>query len=182
MLRSSRALRGSLGVIASVSASSLAFASPSIFINANETGAIAVVSSAACKVPLPNYGVAGKYALALYITIAWKNALELVEAELQQVCGAAETNLVFADFHKYPSVSKTVRVKAIVEISKNIKFNDVMKNFLAVLAENGKLSQLPQIISTYTTSVGSSRKSFSCGNCSSCNNTSPTLDPVLVII
>jgi len=30
-------------------------------------------------------------------------------------------------------------VKAIVEIFKNIKFNDVMKNFLAVLAENGKL-------------------------------------------
>jgi len=50
MLRSSRALRGFLGVIASVSASSLAFASPSIFTNANEMGAIAVVSSAACKV------------------------------------------------------------------------------------------------------------------------------------
>jgi len=58
MLRSSRALRGFLGVIASVSASSLAFVSPSIFTNANEMGAIAVVSSAACKVPLPNYGVA----------------------------------------------------------------------------------------------------------------------------
>ncbi len=117
----------------------------------------------------------------------------------------------------------TVRVKAIVEIFKNIKFNDVMENFLgmglylyrtnhffllsastnilgcvfcvqgkvsyswdlhstAVLAENGKLSQLPQIISTDTTSVGSSRKSFSSGNCSSCKNSSPTLDPVLVII
>jgi hypothetical protein len=45
-----------------------------------------------------------KYALALYITTVWKNALELVEAELQQVCGAAETNLVFAHFHKDPSV------------------------------------------------------------------------------
>ncbi|KAH8955753.1 hypothetical protein BDL97_07G003300 [Sphagnum fallax] len=126
MLRSSRALRGFLGAIASVSASSLAFASPSIFTNANEMGAIAVVSSVSCKVLLPNYGVAGKYALALYITTVQKNALELVEAELH--CGAAETNLVFADFHKDPSVSKTVRVKAIVEIFKNIKFNDVMRN------------------------------------------------------
>ncbi|CAM6011103.1 unnamed protein product [Sphagnum balticum] len=84
-------------------------------------------------VPLPNYGVAGKYALALYITTVWKNALELVEADLQQVCGAAETNLVLADFHKDPSVSKTVRVKAIVEIFKNIKFNDVMENFLGFI-------------------------------------------------
>jgi hypothetical protein len=83
-------------------------------------------------VPLPNFGVAGKYALALYITTVRKNALELVEADLQQVCGAAETNLVFADFHKDPSVLKTVRVKAIVEIFKNIKFNDVMENFLGM--------------------------------------------------
>ncbi len=76
---------------------------------------------------MPNYRVAGKYALALYITTVRKIALELVEAELQQVCGAVETNLVFPDFHKDPSVSKTVRVEAIVEIFKNIKFNDVMK-------------------------------------------------------
>jgi hypothetical protein len=49
MLRSSRALRGFLGVIASISASSLAFASPSIFTNANEMGTIVVIFSAACK-------------------------------------------------------------------------------------------------------------------------------------
>jgi F-type H+-transporting ATPase subunit O len=40
-------------------------------------------------------GVAGKYASTLYITAIWKNAFELVKAEeLQQVCGAAETNPV----------------------------------------------------------------------------------------
>jgi F0F1-type ATP synthase delta subunit len=78
------------------------------------------------------YGVAGKYASALYITAVRKNALEPVEAELQQVCGAAETNPVFADFLKDPSVSKAVRVKAIVEIFKNTKFNDVTKNFLGM--------------------------------------------------
>jgi hypothetical protein len=48
-----------------------------------------------------------KYALALYITTVQRNALELVEAGLQQVCGAAETNLVFAHFHKDPSVSNS---------------------------------------------------------------------------
>jgi len=39
-------------------------------------------------------GVAEKYASTLYITAIWKNALEPVKAELQQVCGAAETNPV----------------------------------------------------------------------------------------
>jgi F-type H+-transporting ATPase subunit O len=166
MLRSSRALRGFLAAVAPVSASSSAFASTPIFTNGNEMSAIAAVSSAACKavrgyaakgstdehveVPLPMYGVAGKYASALYISAVRKNVLEPVEAELQQVRGAAETNPVFADFLKDPSVSKTVRVKAIVEIFKNTKFNDVTKNFLAVLAENGRLSRLPQITSAYT--------------------------------
>jgi hypothetical protein len=50
MLRSNRTLRGFLGVIALVSASSLAFASPFIFTNASEMGAIVVISSVACKV------------------------------------------------------------------------------------------------------------------------------------
>jgi F0F1-type ATP synthase delta subunit len=77
-------------------------------------------------------GVAEKYASTLYITAIWKNALEPVKAEPQQVCGATESNPVFANFLKDPFVSKTSRVKAIVEIFKNTKFNDVTKNFLGM--------------------------------------------------
>jgi F-type H+-transporting ATPase subunit O len=48
-------------------------------------------------------GVAGKYASTLYITAIWENAFEPVKAEeLQQVCGAAETKPVFANFLKGP--------------------------------------------------------------------------------
>jgi hypothetical protein len=71
MLRSSRALRGFLGVIASVSASPLAFASPSIFTNANEMGAIAVVSSAACKVKF----------LCVFSFLDYSMVMELLEEE-----------------------------------------------------------------------------------------------------
>lgn len=78
------------------------------------------------------YGVAGKYASALYVTAVRKNALEPVETELKQVCGAARTNPAFADFLKDPSVSKTVRVQAIEGIFRDTKFNDVTKNLLGV--------------------------------------------------
>jgi F-type H+-transporting ATPase subunit O len=77
-------------------------------------------------------GVAGKYASTMYITAIWKNALEPVKVEPQQVCGASETNPVFANFLKDPFVSKTIRVKVIVEIFKNTNFNDVTKNFLGM--------------------------------------------------
>jgi F-type H+-transporting ATPase subunit O len=67
-----------------------------------------------------------------------------------QVIGAAEQNPVFSDFLKDPSVSKTVRMKAVEEIFGQTKFNDVTKNFLAVLAENGRLSQLQRITGCYS--------------------------------
>ena len=102
------------------------------------------------EVPLPMYGVAGKYASALYVTAVRGNALDPVETELEQVCGAAEINPVFSDFLKDPSVPKTARMKAIEEIFKQTKFNDVTKNFLAVLAENGRLNQLQRISSCYS--------------------------------
>ncbi|KAH8961207.1 hypothetical protein BDL97_05G039600 [Sphagnum fallax] len=173
MLRSSRALRSGLPlhrlVAAARTAAPVSELSPLVSflsVSVNETSAIAAISSAACKavrgyaakgsadehieVPLPMYGVAGKYASALYVTAVRKNALEPVETELQQVCGAARTNPAFADFLKDPSVSKTVRVKAIEGIFRDTKFNDVTKNLLAVLAENGRLSRLQQITSAYS--------------------------------
>lgn len=102
------------------------------------------------EVPLPMYGVAGKYAAALYITAVRTNSLEPVETELQQVCGAAEINPAFSDFLKDPSVAKTTRMKAVEEIFNQTKFNDITKNFLNVLAENGRLSQLQRITNSYT--------------------------------
>ena len=102
------------------------------------------------EVPLPMYGVAGKYASALYVTAVRGDVLDPVETELQQVCGAAEQNPVFADFLKDPSVPKTTRMKAVEEIFGETKFSDVTKNFLAVLAENGRLSQLQRIFGCYT--------------------------------
>jgi F-type H+-transporting ATPase subunit O len=102
------------------------------------------------EVPLPMYGVAGKYASALYVTAVRGTVLDPVETELQQVIGAAEQNPVFSDFLKDPSVSKTVRMKAVEEIFGQTKFNDVTKNFLAVLAENGRLSQLQRITGCYS--------------------------------
>jgi F-type H+-transporting ATPase subunit O len=102
------------------------------------------------EVPLPMYGVAGKYASALYVTAVRSNVLDPVETELQEVIGAASQNSVFADFLKDPSVSKTMRMKAVEEIFKDTKFNDVTKNFLAVLAENGRLSQLQRITGCYS--------------------------------
>ncbi|KAL3680097.1 hypothetical protein R1sor_023053 [Riccia sorocarpa] len=103
------------------------------------------------QVPLPMYGVPGKYASALYVTAVRGNALEPVEQELKSVVGAAERDSVFGQFMKDPSVPKDVRMKAIQDLfGKQSSYSDITKNFLAVLAENGRLKEIQKISSAYS--------------------------------
>lgn len=101
------------------------------------------------EVPLPMHGVAGKYAAALYISAVRANALDPVRADLEQVAGVAGMETLFAEFLRDPSVPKPARVKACEEIFKETKFHDVSKNFMAVMAENGRLSFVQPIYSSY---------------------------------
>ncbi|GLT37068.1 hypothetical protein SLA2020_114050 [Shorea laevis] len=69
------------------------------------------------KVPLVLFGGSGNYASALYL----------------------------AAFAKDLSVPADTRVKAVKEISTQAKFSDVTKNFLVLLAENGRLRFIDSI-------------------------------------
>ncbi|KAG6544347.1 hypothetical protein Mapa_014181 [Marchantia paleacea] len=103
------------------------------------------------QVPLPMYGVTGKYASALYVTAVRGNVLEPVEQELKSVVGAADHDSVFGQFMKDPSVPKDVRMKAIQDLfGKQSSYSDVTKNFLAVLAENGRLREIQKISTAYS--------------------------------
>ncbi|KAJ7530792.1 hypothetical protein O6H91_14G019500 [Diphasiastrum complanatum] len=102
------------------------------------------------EVPLFIPGVVGKYAKALFITAVRSGALETVESELKQVVEAAHNSPTFADFLKDLSVPKEVRVKAVLDIFGETAFSDVTKNFLAVLAENGRLRLLEKMVMAYS--------------------------------
>ncbi|KAJ7530793.1 hypothetical protein O6H91_14G019500 [Diphasiastrum complanatum] len=102
------------------------------------------------NVPLFIPGVVGKYAKALFITAVRSGALETVESELKQVVEAAHNSPTFADFLKDLSVPKEVRVKAVLDIFGETAFSDVTKNFLAVLAENGRLRLLEKMVMAYS--------------------------------
>eukprot|EP00249_Psilotum_nudum_P027340 c34892_g1_i1 orf=398-1159(-) len=98
------------------------------------------------KVPLLLYGVAGKYASSLYVVALRANALETVLKELREVIAAAENVPTFADFMKDLSVPADVRVKAVQDIFEQAGFCEITINFLAILAERGRLRQLPAIV------------------------------------
>ncbi|GJS98614.1 ATP synthase subunit O, mitochondrial [Tanacetum coccineum] len=102
------------------------------------------------KVPVAMFGGSGNYASALYIAAAKAKALDKVEAELLDFVGATTKASTFSQFMKDPSVPADVRVKAINEICAQAKFSDVTKNFLVVLAENGRLRHADTIFKRYT--------------------------------
>ncbi|XP_062188317.1 ATP synthase subunit O, mitochondrial-like [Phragmites australis] len=97
------------------------------------------------KVPEALYGGTGNYASALFLTAAKANLLDNVESEIKTVVEASKKSPMFSQFIKDLSVPKETRVKAITEIFAEAGFSDVTKNFLAVLADNGRLKYTERI-------------------------------------
>ncbi|CAJ1958845.1 unnamed protein product [Sphenostylis stenocarpa] len=97
------------------------------------------------KVPLALYGGSGNYASALYIASVKANAVEKVESEILQFVEAVKKSAKFSHFIKDLSVAKDVRVKAMQEICGEAKFSNVTKNFLVIVAENGRLKNIETI-------------------------------------
>ncbi|KAJ6800018.1 ATP synthase subunit O, mitochondrial [Iris pallida] len=105
----------------------------------------AKASPAKVKVPLTLFGGSGNYASALFIAATKANVLDKVEAEILDVVAASKKSPLFSQFIKDLSVPKETRVKAIFELFSEAGFSDVTKNFLAVLADNGRLKNVERI-------------------------------------
>ncbi|KAL5199791.1 hypothetical protein ABZP36_020994 [Zizania latifolia] len=101
------------------------------------------------KVPQALYGGTGNYASALFLTAAKANVLDKVESEVRDVVEASKRSPLFSQFIKDSSVPKETRVKAITQIFAEAGFSDITKNFLAVLADNGRLKHIERIAERY---------------------------------
>ncbi|KAK9051379.1 hypothetical protein SSX86_028006 [Deinandra increscens subsp. villosa] len=102
------------------------------------------------KVPVAMFGGSGNYASALYIAAAKANALDKVESELLDFVSATTKASTFSQFMKDLAVPADIRVKAINEICGQAKFLDVTKNFLVVLADNGRLRHVDTIAKRFS--------------------------------
>jgi len=102
------------------------------------------------KVPLSMFGGNANYASALYLAAAKSNSLEKVELELLDLVEATKKSPTFDQFTKDLSVPADIRSKALKDICGEAKFTDIMKNFLVVLAENGRLRHVDSIAKRFT--------------------------------
>ncbi|MDY0959195.1 MULTISPECIES: F0F1 ATP synthase subunit delta [unclassified Sphingomonas] len=91
----------------------------------------------------------GRYALALFETAAERRSIDTIEASLVTLRDALATNEDLAALTKSPVVARGAAVKAILAVADTLGLDAITKNFLGVLAENRRLSALPQIIRAF---------------------------------
>lgn len=102
------------------------------------------------KVPVTMFGLSGNYASALYISAVKANSLDMVETELLDLVEASKKTPIFSQFMKDLSVPTDARVNAITDVCSQAKFSNITKNFLLVLAENGRLRYLESMFKRFT--------------------------------
>ncbi|MDQ2879105.1 MAG: F0F1 ATP synthase subunit delta [Pseudomonadota bacterium] len=91
----------------------------------------------------------GRYATALFELARDEKALPTVESSLGSVRAAIDESPELARLITSPLVSRVDAVKGIDAVATAMKLDATTAKFLGVLAQNRRLSQLPQIIRAF---------------------------------
>merc|ERR1712070_605237 len=98
------------------------------------------------EVPVRLHGLDGRYATSLYTVAARKGA---VDADLVVLRGALGSSKALSELVSNPSIPKNAKTEAIDALNAKSGFSDPTKNLLALLAENGRLSELENVADKY---------------------------------
>ncbi|KAJ8675432.1 hypothetical protein QAD02_011218 [Eretmocerus hayati] len=118
------------------------------------------VSQQMVKPPIQVFGLEGRYATALYSAASKQKALDSVEKDLVKFQGMIKTDQKLAEIIKDPSIKRKVKAEAFKQIGSS--FNPATANLLSLLAENGRLAKVNQIINTFKLIMAASRGEVVC--------------------
>lgn len=93
--------------------------------------------------------LAGRYARALFDLASDRGAIDSVEASLVTMSKALAASADLQDLISNPIIARSPAAAAIKAVAKTLALDSLTTDFLAVLADNARLSQLPAIVVTY---------------------------------
>jgi len=99
--------------------------------------------------PIQLFGTEGRYAHALYSAATKQGKLADAEAELAAFQALAASDVKLNEFLRNPSVKRVTKMEAVKDVAGKKQMSDVTSNFLAALAENGRMSQMEAIIGAF---------------------------------
>ncbi len=119
-------------------------------------------AAAMVRPPIQVFGTDGKYASALYSAAAKTKKLDDVEKELVKFQGLLTSDKKVREYLLDPTVKRAIKQSALLEIAKQHNFNQITANFLGLVAGNGRLNMINQIVNVFKTIMAAQRGEIIC--------------------
>nr|CAG4643524.1 EOG090X0EB8 [Ilyocryptus agilis] len=114
------------------------------------------------KPPIQVFGLEGRYASALYSAASKNKSLEKVEKELNDFQATMTKDKRLAQFIANPTLKRGLKKEALASVAKKVNMSDLSGNLLQLLAENGRLPKLENIINHYKNMMAAYRGEVIC--------------------
>jgi len=114
------------------------------------------------KAPIQVFGLTGRYATALYSAASKQKQLDHVERDLKDIHASLKKKGRLMDLLLNPSLQRNQKRDLIASALASTKASKLTANLLALLAENGRLSSLDGIATSYFTIMSAHRGEVEC--------------------
>ncbi|EDW38336.1 GL12538 [Drosophila persimilis] len=124
--------------------------------------ATAAASTKSVKPPLQLFGLEARYATALYSAATKMNTLDQVEKDLIALQTSLKTDKKLRENVTSPIINRKVMAIALREASGKLNFAPATANILGLLADNGRLKKLDNVITAFRTIMAAHRGEVVC--------------------
>lgn len=119
-------------------------------------------STGVIKPPVQIFGLEGRYATALYSAATKLKQLDSVEKELVQVQDAIKKNDRLHEAITSPIFKRSKLAAALLDFSTKANVSSATSNLLVLLADNGRLKKLDNVINAFKTIMAAHRGEVVC--------------------
>lgn len=109
------------------------------------------------KPPVQIFGIEGRYATALYSAASKQKTLESVEKDLVKFQASLKSDAKLKEFVENPTIKRNLKANALKGVAEKISMKPEAGNLLQILAENGRLSKLDNVINAFKTIMAAHR-------------------------
>lgn len=114
------------------------------------------------KPPIQIYGLEGRYATALYSAATKLKQLDNVEKELVQVQSAIKKNTLLREAITSPIFNRAKLSAALRDFAAKANVSAPTANLLALLADNGRMKKINNVINAFRTIMAAHRGEVVC--------------------
>lgn len=107
--------------------------------------------------PVQVFGIEGRYATALFSAASKQKQLDAVEKELVKFQTSLKTDMKLREFIENPIIKRNLKAEGLKAVCSKISLTPQSSNLLQLLAENGRLKKINQVINAYKTIMAAHR-------------------------